>query len=540
MNGETKEEYRNFAVRVSDAKVKSRLLSILFHYLQLRNLILLLIRRNREEHLAQPEARPDLFKLLISPPVMRAVLWMQKGGKSAEKVAFLHSHYRQDSMMQEAMTIASQLKDKIIYELVKQLSESWKSFFALRKIGDLRAREPRAKKLRSINEFSLPIDMECVSFKRKNTIRITLERGKSITVYCQHKALLEAVGGWKAIKQMKLSLKHGEIYLLFSYLPEAQKLTGAPKAQASYAAMDIGILRLLAVYIHDQKSPSLMFDGQAFSSFNALYNRKRAQLQARLDPLRRAISDLEKSARKEGYVPASEIAKVCPRYKELSLQRAQLEKRLKRLGRRRHAFFDTNFKKLAKRLLEHLSAQGVGHLITSRNILEKKSEGSNLGLIQNQRFYHIPFAKLFDCLKLWAPDYGITFIDEIDEAYTSKTSSRHGDVVVVQKAFQPGSGEPDSLRSDVFKGRRVKRGLFQESAGDQIQVHADINAAVNILKLHLAGTFCLSGDFHLQSYKLANPRLIRKNALFCFLDRPSGRRSEREKLAPLTEPTLLS
>ena len=66
-------EYKNLTIRVTETKVRDYLKRILMSYLQLRNLILLLIKRNHEEHLAQPEARPKLFSYLSHPGMMRAL-----------------------------------------------------------------------------------------------------------------------------------------------------------------------------------------------------------------------------------------------------------------------------------------------------------------------------------------------------------------------------------------------------------------------------------------------------------------------------------
>ena len=186
-------EYRNFSIHITDSRTRECLLKVLMSYLHLRNMLLRLIKRNREEHQAQPEHRPDLFRFLTHNRIMRALLWQQKGGTFAEKVQFLQQHYVHDQMMQEAMALGLSLKDKIISELVKQMQESWKSFFAKIKAGDKSAREPKAKGLKDCRAYSLPIDMECVSF-RKNTIKLLLERGKSHSVYCNHQALLDNVG----------------------------------------------------------------------------------------------------------------------------------------------------------------------------------------------------------------------------------------------------------------------------------------------------------------------------------------------------------
>ncbi len=531
--------YKNLTIRISDQKLASELRQLLFSYLQLRNLILILIKRNYEEHVAQPEHRPQLFSYLTHPQIMRALLWGQAGGKLKEKVDFLRSYYAHDSMMREAQELGHSLKDKIILELVKQIQQSWKSFFALRKNGDSKAREPKAARLSSICNYSLPIDMECVSFKRKNKIRILMERGKSYFVHSQHAAILAKVGSFTQIKRMELCLKNGELYLLFSYLAEkSERLdthqTSEPSDHnqtptAKYAGLDLGVCRLLSIYIDDHASLSFMIDGQLFSSFNAEYNRKRAALLAELDPIKKHMQAIEKRRRAAGFIPIAEILKTDPDYYSFHRKRLGLEKRLSKLSRRRRGFFDSNFKKLAKRLVTQLRAQGVTHLVTSRNIIEKKSEGSTLGTVQNQKYYHIPFGQLFDAIKLFSDRYGLVFIDTVDEAYTSKTSCLSGDVLRAQAEKIPAE-----LRSDVFQGRRVMRGSFEDRPSGK-RIHADINAAANILRVYYQGQRALECQGP-RLVKLANPRLIDKNALLCLLDRVIYVPCVEGELAPLWSP----
>jgi transposase len=507
-------EYKNLTIRVTESKVSDYLKRILMSYLQLRNLILLLIKRNHEEHLAQPEARPKLFSYLSHPGIMRALLWSQPGGQYKEKLDYLRSYYAHDSMMQEAITLGHGLKDKIIFELMKQVQQSWKSFFALKKKGEHKAREPKAVPLRAISSYSLPVDMECVSFKRKNKIRFLLERGKPFFVHCHHEAILEHLGDFSCVKRMEICLKNGEIYLLFSYKPEPKEM--APDVHfkpEKHAGLDLGVKRLVSVYIDDKDSPSLLIDGQLFSSFNAEYNRKRAALMSSLGPIRQQMAAVEKARRADGYVSVGEIIRTDPSYRDLHRQRAVLEKKLSKLSRKRRGFFDSNFKKLAKRLIERLKQQGVTHLVTSRNIIEKKSIGSELGRVQNQKFYHIPFGQLLDALKLFAEKSGLTLIDSVDEAYTSKTSCLSGDVLRAQNEKIPAD-----LRSEVLQGRRVKRGSYEDAPSGR-RIHADINAAVNILRVYYRGERDLERQ-GLSPVKLSNPRVIKKDALLRLLDRP--------------------
>ena len=526
-------DYKNLTLRITREEDVHHLNWVLMSYLKLRNLVLILIKRNRGEHLAQPDDRPDLFKLLTNPVLMRALLWGQKGGKNEEKVSFLRGFYKTDALMLEAIQLGMTLKDKIITELVKQVQQNFRSFFALKAKGIGHAREPKAIGLRRVSHYSLPVDMETVSFKRKNKIRLLLSRGQSYELHVNHAEILKSIGDFKRIKRMEISLKNGSIYLLFSYLsPPVQDVIQTIPRSEKLAGLDLGVARLASIYIHDQESPSILIDGKEFSSFNAEYNRKNAKIWSELAPIKNQMGAIEKAERqsmahkenREGFVPLSEIREKREDYRLLNNQAFVLEKRLKKLSCRRRHFFDSNFKKLSKRLMTHLAASGVTHLVTSRNILACKHEGPELGRVQNQRFFNIPFGQLIDALRNAGSKVGIKVTDDLDEAYSSKTSSVSGDVCKVQEVSQDKFGAV--VRSDVFPkllgGRRVKRGLY-EDAPSGWWMHADINAAVNLVKLELNKLGLDDSRWwkKVPRWKLSNPRKLIKNALLKPL-RPSG------------------
>jgi hypothetical protein len=65
---------------------------------------------------------------------------------------------------------------------------------------------------------------------------------------------------------------------------------------------------------------------------------------------------------------------------------------------------------------------------------------------------------------------------------------------------------PADLRSDVFQGRRVKRGRYEDAPSGR-RIHADINAAENILRVYYRGERDLETQ-GLSPVKLSNPRVI--------------------------------
>ena len=83
----------------------------------------------------------------------------------------------------------------------------------------------------------------------------------------------------------------------------------------------------------------------------------------------------------------------------------------------------------------------------------------------------IPFGDLRRQLEFLCWKYNIQYIEQ-EESYTSKSSFLDNDILPKYKSEQPYIG--------TFKGKRIKRGLYQASAG--VILNADVNAAANILR----------------------------------------------------------
>jgi IS605 OrfB family transposase len=109
-----------------------------------------------------------------------------------------------------------------------------------------------------------------------------------------------------------------------------------------------------------------------------------------------------------------------------------------------------------------LIQNNVGNLIIGHNNGWKDS--INIGKVNNQNFVMIPFDKLISYLKYKCEIAGIMVI-ETEESYTSKC-----DALVLESIH----------KHDKYKGKRIKRGLFQSSVGKLI--NADVNGALNIMR----------------------------------------------------------
>jgi IS605 OrfB family transposase len=268
----------------------------------------------------------------------------------------------------------------------------------------------------------------------------------------------------------------------------------------------LGLRNTAAIVIDDADSPSLLVDGSKLIAFNCKINRKLAKATSARDILKN--------------IPAETRT-------EADTQKLQkLERKISKLHAKRREFFYNQFHKISKRTLDSLTQSEVITLFVSRNLADcKNSVSGSLGKKTNQKFYQIPLLKLIDYLEQKAAEYGIT-VTVIDESYSSKCSAISGDIneaqaIKKQRSTQDDKvdGEVQSIGSNVLNGKRLRRSLFLDR-DTQKKVHADLNAALNHIKIGLG----LARDefSHIKNHlwKLANPKKLKlhTHARNCFLD----------------------
>jgi len=142
----------------------------------------------------------------------------------------------------------------------------------------------------------------------------------------------------------------------------------------------------------------------------------------------------------------------------------ELEIKSKVLSAYRKRWIDTQFHRIARKLVDLLYETGHKVIYIGKSALESKN-GINLGRKTNQAFVFIPFRRLIELIKYKAQELGMEVV-EVDESYTSKTLP-FTDIEKVQKTKD-------------FKGER-KGDLFRDKILNKV-FHADLVGALNILR----------------------------------------------------------
>ena len=356
---------------------------------------------------------------------------------------------------------------------------------------------PKPRKMSELTNYSIPLDNANSWSTKKNLIGINL--ASKMRYFYIGKIIKDGKVLDKKIQSLSIKMRNKEIYLSFSYVNEEQVVnSGLTDSKAhnlgsiisNSAGIDIGLNNLISLFIDDKESQSIIVDGARYKYYNSKFNRF-------ITKLNNSISD--------EVIEYKIITKKDKTEVQIPIKWTKRGHRLKRyisfLYRKRNDFFETEFHKISKRVVEYLKINGVKQLVLSKNLAQLMNNGAcNLRKKTKQNFIQIPFIQLIHYIEEKALKNGIEVIF-IDEAYTSKTSCISGDVLAVQTK----SKSNQKPTANEFKGTRAKRGLFKDIVLNKIW-NADLNGAVNHIKVAFDSCFKWLKD---ALFKLCNPKVIK-------------------------------
>jgi len=201
-----------------------------------------------------------------------------------------------------------------------------------------------------------------------------------------------------------------------------------------YASIDLGVDNLATMILYGEEP--MLFNGRQLKAKNQYFNKITSELKSKL-------TNGQKTS-----------------------------KRIKRLYIKRDNQVTDMFHKLSRRIVNLLIEHKVGNLVVGYNKGWKDS--INIGKRNNQTFVGIPYAKLIYFLRYKCEMCGINLVVN-EESYTSKCDAL---------AMEPIG------KHEEYKGKRVKRGIFQSSTGKL--VNADVNGALNIMRKAVGDSECVT------------------------------------------------
>ena len=323
------------------------------------------------------------------------------------------------------------LNSNMAQQILKEVDESFKSFFALLKL---------TKNGQYNGKIKLPNYLAKDGFTTLVIGFVRLKDDMLIVPYSNsfrkaHKEIaikLPPVLKDKKIKEIRIIPKQHSRYFEIQYTYEIEEVQRELN-ENNALGIDLGIDNLCTCVTNS--GASFIIDGRKLKSINQYYNKINAKLQS--------IKDKQK------------------------IERTTL--RQKRIVRKRNNRINDYLSKAARIIINYCLNNDIGKLVLGYN--EDFQRKSNIGSINNQNFVNIPYGKLRGKLIYLCKLYGIEFKLQ-EESYISKASFFDGDEIPVYDKENP--------QEYIFSGRRIKRGLYQTSIGKLI--NADCNGALNILR----------------------------------------------------------
>ena len=324
------------------------------------------------------------------------------------------------------------LNSNMAQQILKEVDGSFKSFFGLLKLaknGQYNFKDIKLPKYLAKDGFTTLV----IGFVRlKDDILIVPYSNLFKKTHQEVKIKLPPVLKDKKIKEIRIIPKQHSRYFEIQYTYEIEEVQRELNKENGLG-IDLGIDNLCTCVTNT--GASFIIDGRKLKSINQYYNKINAKLQS--------IKDKQK------------------------IERTTL--RQKRIARKRNNRIEDYLSKAARIIINYCLNNDIGKLVLGYN--EDFQRNSNIGSINNQNFVNIPYGKLRDKLIYLCKLYGIEFKLQ-EESYTSKASFFDGDEIPIY--------DKENSQKYIFSGKRIKRGLYQTSAGELI--NADCNGALNILR----------------------------------------------------------
>lgn len=523
---EKEKQLKTFSLHEKNMKYIAMMKKAVLRYKHLENMLNIILGKEAESIFALPKDERDFsfFNLLTNSIIMKAVISGNSGGEKTQvsiqkcKSFLIENH---NELYQQLLSEGQQLNDKNISQIVTRLAKDWKnSFKNLNKYytnpGKFTGKPevPKPKKLSKVFNYSVPLEVSKFSLKKKDRLGINIWKKMEYVFFRDNDYIKD-----KRINNVTVALSHGHIYYQISYEKKTENklhVKDETERKEKAAGLDIGVHHLFSLFVNDEKTESLVYRNAKMIHYNCSFNKHIAKLN---NELTKHVAEYREITKKDG-----SVSKVPEKYTSYG---QHIKKQMSNMFNARNLFFDGEMNKLSSALLNYLKNNAVSDLVISKNLSFVKTTGNiKQHKKTKQKFYQIPFGRLLNLLEEKAIKYNVKITD-IDESYTSKTSSLTADVnKVKQMALRKEPITPAELSGvrGVKRGK-ITRGLFLDSVLNTL-INADINAAVNHIKVGFSG--CISTE-NLLKYrkKINNPVKIKSANEFSFFVK--GNSASRKK-----------
>ena len=538
-----KKYLKTFSIHEKDLSLVHKFTHIILQYKHLENILNLLIAHefNNKDNKVEvsKQKSKEMFSLLLNKIIMKAVLKSNPGGeKTSYNIAQVNNYFNSQhvnfELFNQAKLACFHLNDKNIGEIVGRLYKDWSNFFiTLKKFNSNKSNNnlqkpsyPKPKKLSKVYNYSVPLEVSKFSMAKADKGLLGINLGNKMVYVKFFNFNKDKLNNNKPqylnkkINSVTVSLSHGHIYYNLQYIDEKQNLKDNIKNKdldnfskkeenSKIAGLDIGINNIASIFVNDNTTKSIIISGKELISYNCNFNKRLSKIN---EEISNEVIQYKEIVNKQGN------KQLIP--EKYSQKGKLLQNRKSQLFERRKLYMDDYMQKLSKKITNYLCVNKVDSLVISRNLSFTKTTGE-IKMVKKtkQKFYQIPFGRLLNLIKSKLTEKEINIV-EINEAYTSKTSSLTGDIVKVQAKSK---GKKEILPNDLngSRGSKIKgnlnnplgRGLFKDMVINKI-INADINAAVNHIKVGIDKLGYSNIKINKELSKYCNPIKIKSNHEF--------------------------
>ena len=538
-----KKYLKTFSIHEKDLSLVHKFTHIILQYKHLENILNLLIAHefNNKDNKVEvsKQKSKEMFSLLLNKIIMKAVLKSNPGGeKTSYNIAQVNNYFNSQhvnfELFNQAKLACFHLNDKNIGEIVGRLHKDWSNFFVtLKKFNSNKSNNnlqkpsyPKPKKLSKVYNYSVPLEVSKFSMAKADKGLLGINLGNKMVYVKFFNFNKDKLNNNKPqylnkkINSVTVSLSHGHIYYNLQYIDEKQNLKDNIKNKdldnfskkeenSKIAGLDIGINNIASIFVNDNTTKSIIISGKELISYNCNFNKRLSKIN---EEISNEVIQYKEIINKQGN------KQLIP--EKYSQKGKLLQNRKSQLFERRKLYMDDYMQKLSKKITNYLCVNKVDSLVISRNLSFTKTTGE-IKMVKKtkQKFYQIPFGRLLNLIKSKLTEKEINIV-EINEAYTSKTSSLTGDIVKVQAKSK---GKKEILPNDLngSRGSKIKgnlnnplgRGLFKDIMINKV-INADINAAVNHIKVGIDKLGYSNIKINKELSKYCNPIKIKSNHEF--------------------------
>ncbi len=316
------------------------------------------------------------------------------------------------------------LPRKVSQQVLRMLDKNWQGFFAAMKA--YRADPSKFRKRPGLPRY---LDKTDGRYVLVYTVQALSKPALKRSVIVPSGLAIEVRTKQTRIAQVRIVPK-GQFYVVeVVYEKDVER---AAVDAALVAGIDVGLNNLAAIASNKPGFVPVLINGRPAKYINQGYNKRRAELQAKLGQPGRT-------------------------------------QRMERLTTKRTRQINHYLHTHSRRIIDLLVREGIGTLVIGKN--DGWKQEISIGKRNNQNFVQVPHARFIQMLSYKAELVGIQVL-LVNESHTSKCSFLD-DEPIQHHAWYP--------------GKRITRGLF--CASDGRLINADVNGAYNIIRKAIPNAF---------------------------------------------------